>query len=59
MKQVLSIKKYRDTNGDEKSIFREVGVVRTNSKGTEFLDLHMFPGVTFIIKEKEQKPDLT
>jgi len=54
MKDVFMITKYKGKDGDEKVNWSEVGVVFGDNKdGSANVKLHMFPDVTFQIRERK------
>ena len=44
-------------NGEEKTIWLNVGTLRVTDEGKEFLELNMYPNTPFYVFEKKQNDD--
>jgi hypothetical protein len=57
--RISAPRKYKDREGNEKTAWDEVGVIRRAPEGksyTAIINLHMFPGVSyFVFPDKDDK----
>lgn len=52
---VCAKKVYKDKSGNEKTIWLNVGTLKTSDDGKQFLELNMYPNTPFYIFERKEK----
>lgn len=53
----ICTKKTYEKNGEQKTIWLKVGVLKITPEGKKFIDLAMFPDTNFYVFEQKKKED--
>lgn len=51
----IVVKKTYKKNGEDKTLWLNVGCLKTTDQGKQFIELNMFPNQSFYIFEKKEK----
>jgi len=51
----ICTKKTYTSNGKEKTLWLNVGILKTTGDGKRYIELNMFPGTPFYVFEKKEK----
>lgn len=57
IKNICTKKTYTTKQGEERTFWPIVGVLKTTDEGMQFVELNMFPGTDFYVFEKKEKKE--
>lgn len=55
--QDIKTPKNYDKNGEKKTVWLNVGCLKTTDAGKQFIELNMFPGQNFCVFTREEKSE--
>ena len=55
IENIVVKKSFKKTNGEEKTYWNQVGILKTTDDGKRYIELHMFPNTAFYVFEPKEK----
>lgn len=54
---ICTKKQYTKANGETKTVWLQVGTLKTNDDGSRFIELNLFPNLSLYVFERKEKEE--